>query len=242
MKKLFSKLINVSFDEYKKSLTKAIILEDKKMIVTANTETFVIAIDDQDFSEILFDDKVDLIADGIGLVKMSGRYSNKLKERIPGIEIAEYLLSECNRLNKSVYFYGAEEVVINKLIQVINNKYPNLHILGYKNGYDYNRNEVFKDIVKQKPDLCLIALGVPAQEKLIYKNIQKFKKGIFVGVGGSFDVLSGTKKRAPRIFLKLNLEWLYRIIKEPSRIKRFCMFNIKFVKINLKNKKKEVKR
>lgn len=73
-----------------------------------------------------------------------------------------------------------------------------------------------------------MALGVPLQEKIIYENISKFEKGIFIGVGGTFDVLSGTKKRAPKIFIKLNLEWLYRIIKEPKRLKRFYENNIKF--------------
>ena len=63
---------------------------------------------------------------------------------------------------------------------------------------------------------------------IIYENISKFEKGIFIGVGGTFDVLSGTKKRAPKIFIKLNLEWLYRIIKEPKRLKRFYENNIKF--------------
>lgn len=79
------------------------------------------------------------------------------------------------------------------------------------------------------PDIMLVALGIPAQEKLIYKHLNKFKKGIFVGVGGSFDVLSGTKARAPEFFINHNLEWLYRILKEPSRIKRFYNSNVKFI-------------
>ena len=87
----------------------------------------------------------------------------------------------------------------------------------------------FKEIIKCKPDIVLVALGMPQQEELIYKYLDKFKKGIFVGVGGSFDVLSGTIKRAPKIFIKLNLEWLYRILKEPKRLKRFYNNNIKFI-------------
>ena len=83
--------------------------------------------------------------------------------------------------------------------------------------------------LKQKPDIILVAWGIPAQEKLIYKHLDKFDKGIFVGVGGSFDVISGHKKRAPKIFIKLNLEWLYRIIKEPKRLKRFYDSNVKFL-------------
>ena len=86
-----------------------------------------------------------------------------------------------------------------------------------------------EEVIKLKPDICMVALGIPLQEKIIYKYFDKFKKGIFIGVGGSFDVLSGFKKRAPKIFIKLNLEWLYRIIKEPKRINRFINNNIKFM-------------
>ena len=86
-----------------------------------------------------------------------------------------------------------------------------------------------KKIIKLKPDICLVALGIPEQEKLILKYYDKAEKGIFMGVGGSFDVLSGCKKRAPRISIKLNLEWLYRIIKEPKRLKRFYQYNLKYL-------------
>ena len=92
-----------------------------------------------------------------------------------------------------------------------------------------DKDKVFLDIVSKKPDIVLVALGIPLQEKLIYKYLDKFEKGIFVGVGGSFDVISGHKKRAPKVFIKLNLEWLYRIMKEPSRLKRFYDSNVKFI-------------
>ncbi len=101
--------------------------------------------------------------------------------------------------------------------------------MGYRNGYVVNKDYVFRDILRKEPDIILVALGMPLQEKIIYRNIKKFRKGIFVGVGGSFDILSGCKKRAPKIFIKLNLEWLYRIIKEPKRIKRFYKNNIRFI-------------
>ena len=112
---------------------------------------------------------------------------------------------------------------------VIKEKYPNLKIAGMTNGYVEDKDAVFKKIKKAKPDICLVALGIPAQEKLIYKHLDEFDKGIFVGVGGSLDVLSGTKKRAPKLFIKLNLEWLYRIAKEPKRLKRFWDNNVKFI-------------
>ncbi|MDD2435922.1 MAG: WecB/TagA/CpsF family glycosyltransferase, partial [Bacilli bacterium] len=104
-----------------------------------------------------------------------------------------------------------------------------LKIGALLNGYSKDKDKDFETIFKTNPDIVLVALGMGNQEKLIYRHLNKFKKGIFVGVGGSLDVLSGTKKRAPKIFIKLNLEWLYRICKEPKRIKRFYQNNIKFL-------------
>lgn len=242
MKNLYENLINTTFEEYKKTLTEALTSEQKKMIVTANSETFAIAAKDNNFFNILNDKKIDVIADGISIVKMSRFFKNKLPERIPGVEITQYLLEEADRLQKTIFLYGAEESILNKLIEVIKEKYPKIKILGYKNGYDYNRDDIFDKIVKLEPDLCLVALGIPSQEKLIYKNFNRFKKGIFVGVGGSFDVISGTKKRAPEFFLEHNLEWFYRIIKEPKRIWRFIKFNTIFLRFSLKkesNKKEK---
>ena len=88
---------------------------------------------------------------------------------------------------------------------------------------------VFADMKAKEPDIVLVALGMPAQEKLIYKHLKDFNKGIFVGVGGSLDVLSGTKERAPQFFIKHNLEWAYRIMKEPKRLKRFYNSHVKFI-------------
>ena len=92
-----------------------------------------------------------------------------------------------------------------------------------------DKDAVFSQIEVAAPDIILVALGVPQQEELIYRHLHKFQKGIFVGVGGSFDVLSNTKSRAPKLFIRLNLEWLYRILREPSRLKRFYQNNVKFI-------------
>ncbi len=86
--------------------------------------------------------------------------------------------------------------------------------------------------------MILVALGIPYQEKIIAKHLNNFSKGIFIGVGGSFDVISESKKRAPKIFIKLNLEWLYRIVTEPKRLKRFFESNVKYIfKIRKESKK-----
>lgn len=238
MRKLFEKLYkdgsNKFYDELKKWLEK----NQKKFIVTANPETFMKSESDDEIKKLLLDKETILVPDGIGIVKAARMLNYDIKERVTGIDIANKLLEYGNDLKKSIYLFGSKQEVIDDMKKVIKNQYPNLKIVGAKNGYEKDKDKVFEDIVKKEPDIVLVALGIPLQEKLIYKHLSKFKKGIFVGVGGSFDVISGHKKRAPKLFIKLNLEWLYRIVKEPSRLKRFYDSNVKFIfnvrKINRK--------
>lgn len=229
MKKYFNNL----YLKDKKNFFKEVYIDlkssKKKFIVTANPELFMYALEDKIVENILMDKSIDVVSDGIGIIKAAKMIGVKIPERIPGVDLALELLEYGNKLNKSIYLFGATEEVVSTLVNKININYPNLNIVGYRNGYVVNKDYVFRDILRKEPDIVLVALGMPLQEKLIYRHIKKFRKGIFVGVGGSFDVLSGFKKRAPKIFIKLNLEWLYRIIREPKRIKRFYKNNIKFM-------------
>ena len=229
MKKLFDKLYNKEATSFYKIIKDNLQKENKMFIVTANPETFMMSDSDFELKKLLEDEDAILVPDGIGIVKAARSINYDIRERIAGIDIAYKLLEYGNDLKKSIYLFGSKQEVINSMLEVIKDKYPNLKIAGSENGYVQNKNKVFNDIKQKKPDIVLVALGIPMQEKLIYKHLNKFDKGIFVGVGGSFDVISGHKKRAPKIFIKLNLEWLYRIMKEPSRLKRFYDSNVKFM-------------
>ena len=198
-------------------------------IVTANPEAFMFGEKDSEVEKLLLDEATTVVADGIGIVKGAKKIGMDIAERIPGVDIAEKLLEYGSELNKTAFFLGAKQEVINALCGVIEEKYSGLSVVGAVNGYVDNKDAVFEEINAKRPDIVLVALGIPAQEKLIYKHLKDFDKGIFVGVGGSFDVLSGTKLRAPKFFIDHNLEWLYRIVKEPSRIKRFYNSNVKFL-------------
>lgn len=229
MKKFLEKLYKNDKKSFFEILKKDLKNKNKKFIVTVNPETLMIAEKDLELKEILKDDSVSFVPDGIGVVKAAKMIGVDVKERIPGIEIAEKLFEFANESKKSLYLFGAKQEVLNNLKEKIEKNYSNIKLLGMTNGYVENKDEEFQKIIKKEPDIVLVALGIPAQEKLIYKYFKDFKKGIFVGVGGSFDVLSGTKKRAPQIFIKTNTEWLYRILKEPKRIKRFWDNNVKFI-------------
>lgn len=229
MKKFLEKLYKKDKKSFFEILKKDLKNKNKKFIVTVNPETLMIAEKDLELKEILEDDSVSFVPDGIGVVKAAKMIGVDVKERIPGIEIAEKLFEFANESKKSLYLFGAKQEVLNNLKEKIEKNYSNIKLLGMTNGYVENKEEEFQKTIKKEPDIVLVALGIPAQEKLIYKYFKDFKKGIFVGVGGSFDVLSGTKKRAPQIFIKTNTEWLYRILKEPKRIKRFWANNVKFI-------------
>lgn len=235
MEKFFDKLYKDTKENFFNIVWDKLLNHQKMFIVTANPEAFIYGKQDKEVESLLLDEATTVVADGIGIVKGAKKIGVEVKERIPGIDIAENLLKFGNELSKSVFFLGAKQEVIDALCSVVTEKYPNLKIAGAVNGYVPDKDAVFEEIKKAKPDIVMVALGIPAQEKLIYKHFKDFEKGIFIGVGGSFDVLSGTKQRAPKFFIDNNLEWLYRIIKEPSRIKRFYNNNIKFI-LRLKRK------
>lgn len=204
-------------------------ISKKTFIVTANPETYMLSKKDDEMKSIIYNNENLIVPDGISIVKTASYFGIDLKERITGVDLCSYLLKLADENKYSLYLFGSTSDVIEKLVNVIKEKYSNINILGYSNGYEKDKDAIMKKIVKLNPDICLVALGIPYQEKLINKYIYIAKKGIYVGVGGSFDVLSGTKKRAPKIFIKLNLEWLYRLICEPKRLKRFINSNVKFI-------------
>lgn len=229
MRKLFDKLYKKSAQSFYEILSDNLKNNKKTFVVTANPETFMISEKNEDVRKMLLDKETVMVPDGIGVLKAGKKIGYNIEERITGIDIANELLKFGNEQKKSIYLFGSKQEVIDSMKIVIKEQYPNLKLVGTSNGYVTDKDKVFDEIVKLELDIVLVALGIPLQEMLIYKHLNRFKKGIFVGIGGSFDVMSGMKKRAPKIFIKLNLEWLYRIMKEPKRFKRFYNSNVKFI-------------
>ncbi len=217
-----------SRDEFFEFITKRAEKGERTFVVTANPETFMHGSRNEEFDKLLRDENTVITADGIGVVKAAKYASVTPNGRVTGVETVSELLRFGSEKGLSAYFYGSKPEVLDKLMEQLRENYPGLKIVGFKDGYNNNDDEVFADMKTQKPDLVFVALGIPRQELLIYKNLPDFEKGIFIGIGGSLDVLSGTKKRAPKLFIKLNCEWLYRIMCEPKRIGRFYQNNVKF--------------
>lgn len=229
MKDILEKIYNEEENIFYSILEDLLITNKKKFIITVNPEIIMKSYKNIEIKEMLLNDNNILVPDGISIIKKAKQYNINIKERITGVDISSKALEICNKNTKSIYLFGSKKEVLDKLIININQKYPNINIVGFSDGYVEDKDKIMQEIISLSPDLILIALGVPNQELLINKYIEKAKKGVFIGVGGTFDVLSECKKRAPKLFIKLNLEWLYRIICEPTRLKRFIQNNIVFM-------------
>lgn len=229
-------ILNIPFENITKTdlickLEKSVSAKQKTFLVTANPEIVMYANQDTTYHSIV--DKADyVIADGIGVVIGSKLLGTPLPERIAGYDLLVELLKIGNEKGWSAYFLGAKKEVIEKAVENIRANYPGLEVAGWHDGYfNWESSEIQDEIRTKKPDLIFAALGFPRQEVWIAENIGKFDKGIFMGVGGSFDVLAGTVKRAPEIWQKMNLEWFYRLIKQPSRWKRMLALPHFMVKV-----------
>ena len=229
MKDILEKIYNEEENIFYSILEDLLTTNKKKFIITVNPEIIMKSYKNIEIKEMLLNDNNILVPDGISIIKKAKQYNINIKERITGVDISSKALEICNKNKKSIYLFGSKKEVLDKLIININQKYPNINIVGFSDGYVEDKDKIMQEIISLSPDLILIALGVPNQELLINKYIEKAKKGVFIGVGGTFDVLSGCKKRAPKLIIKLNLEWLYRIICEPTRLKRFIQNNIVFM-------------
>lgn len=221
-----TEILGVSFDALSKSAAKEKALqffkEDKPhTIFTPNPEMVMYARKDKELMRIL--NSADMvIPDGIGIVYASKLNKVKIKERVAGYDLVQSLFETMKSTSLTVYFLGGAPGVAEQAKLAMGKKYEGLKIIGVNDGYfDIKREKIIIDEIRSlKPDLLLVGLGTPRQEKWIDKHKDRLPCKVLIGVGGSFDGFAGAVKRAPELFIKLNLEWLYRLIKQPSRIKR----------------------
>ena len=207
-----------SFDEAVLKAKELIDSDKVSQVITINPEMFQTADNDSSFASIVREAEM-VIPDGIG-IKIGLKLTGKNVARIPGIDFAKKLLKEAALSNIPVAIIGSKEEVITKAIENLQNEISGLNIVYYHNGYFDNDEEIYSELRNHSPKLILIAMGSPRQEKFIYEAKKKLNPALMVGVGGSLDVWSGFVKRAPKIYQRLGLEWLYRTVTQPSRFKR----------------------
>jgi N-acetylglucosaminyldiphosphoundecaprenol N-acetyl-beta-D-mannosaminyltransferase len=188
-------------------------------IVTLNAEMTMAAREDAALGRAIA--AADLvIADGAGVVWALGRQGYRVR-RSPGIELAWSLLEEAAERGWRVALVGASPAVMETLRQTLHRQMPQLDLSFCVHGYQEAAAwpELERQLLALQPDLVLVALGVPRQETWIH-GLAGRRSGLWMGVGGSFDVWAGVKKRAPRWMGRLQIEWLYRLLQEPSRWRR----------------------
>jgi N-acetylglucosaminyldiphosphoundecaprenol N-acetyl-beta-D-mannosaminyltransferase len=198
---------------------------DAHLVITANPEMVMKARGDQLLAEIM--ERADLVvADGIGVVWAARFLGKPVPERIPGIELAEGLLEQAAARGWSVFFLGGEEGVSDQAAQALLREHSDLKIVGTHHGFfasGEEEEEILATIQHLNPHILLAALGVPRQEKWLAAHLGALKIPLAIGVGGSFNVWAGVDKRAPLWMRKINVEWLYRLIRQPWRIKRLLV-------------------
>lgn len=208
-----------SYEELKKNVEIDIKRENKSFIVAINPEKILKARKDENLKKLL-NKATYQIPDGVGVIYASKLKKGKIKSRITGIDSMEMLCSLSNDKDYKIFMYGSKEEVISKAKENLEEKYKNIKIVGTINGYEKDNKKINDTINKSKADILFVALGSPKQELWITENMDKLCVKVYQGVGGSFDVVSGTIKRAPKWMQNCGLEWLYRLLKEPKRIFR----------------------
>lgn len=215
---------------------------NKQFIIAQNPEKLLKEEVDRELADIVCKQATLLIADGVGLI-YAARIQNLTEPmRLTGIELFTKLLELANQEDYTVFLYGAKQATLTKLQEQLNLSYPKLKLVGAIDGYSNSPDEqktLIANIQEQKPDFLFVALGSPAQEKWIAKHLPELPVKLAMGVGGSFDVLAGNVKRAPLWMQKLGLEWLYRVIKEPSRLARTRKLPIFLSKVYREKQKKK---
>lgn len=176
-----------------------------------------------------------VLADGAPVVWLSRMLRQPLPERVAGIDLMFKLLKEANDKHHNVYFLGARPEVLRKVVNTVRTDYPGIRIAGFRDGYfDENQEQsVAQGIKDSRADILFVAIS-PPQKEIFLRSWRNFMNvPVCHGVGGSFDVLAGVTRRAPRLMRKCGLEWLYRLIQEPRRMwKRYLITNSIFIKLS----------
>ncbi|MBO8165427.1 MAG: WecB/TagA/CpsF family glycosyltransferase [Brevibacillus sp.] len=208
------------FEETVAYLTDRIEAGQRTHVVTANPEVVMAAQGNLRFKAVL--DQAYVVPDGIGIVYAARWLNHPLRERVTGVELMTALMEQADARGWRVYLLGAAAEVVEKTAAVLSARYPQAQLVGWRHGYFDQTEEkaIVEDIASKRPDLLFVALGAPRQDEWINTHWDKMNVPLAMGVGGSFDVLAGVVKRAPLIWQKLHLEWLYRLLKQPSRWRR----------------------
>lgn len=212
---------NLNFEEALQKVKGFFLTNDQFLIVTPNPEMIVACQKDEKFKQII--NSADLrLPDGVSMLVVSRLLGCPLKERITGIDFLYKLCELAKDTGWRIFLLGSTDETVKKAKENLEKSYPGIKIVGVHHGFfDKNKEkEIITQIKNLKVDILFVGLGARKQEMFLAENIKDSGVKVGMGVGGSFDVVSGIKKRAPKWIQKLYIEWLYRLLTEPNRWKR----------------------
>lgn len=214
---------NLTLDETVELILSRLEKGEQTAVYTPNSEIVQACIEDNTLYEIINSAEV-ICPDGIGVVKAAKILKTPLKGKVAGIEVGEKLIASLTDGSKSIFFMGGKPGIAEKAAEELSKKYPGIKIAGTNDGYFKKEGEendaVIVKINASGADVLFVCLGAPVQETWIYNNRANLNVTVMLGLGGSLDGYAGVVRRAPRIFINLGLEWFYRLLCEPWRIKR----------------------
>lgn len=178
-------------------------------------------------------------ADGASIVWAAKRLGIPLRERVTGCDLFQELVRVSSEKGYKIYLFGAKEEVVKKVKEIFERKYPDIQIVGYRNGYftDSDEPQIVEDMRKSGADMMFVAFSSPKKEYWVNKYLKEINIPFVMGVGGSFDIVAGVTERAPKWFQDHGLEWFYRLAQEPRRMwKRYIIGNAKFIGLTYRYK------
>ncbi len=210
---------NVTLEEAA-SLAREMLDEPKNhIVVTPNAEIAYLGVKDERLGRVINSADI-VVADGIGVVYASKIYGTPVKGKVAGVDLGELVLRDAAETGVGVFLLGAKPGVGELAAAKLTEKYPGLNFVGIRDGYFDNHDEVVEEINRSGAKILFVCLGAPKQELWASKYKESLNVRLTLCLGGALDSYAGTVKRAPEIWIKLGLEWLYRLIREPKRFVR----------------------
>lgn len=212
---------NLSLEETLRTVEGFIATGRPHQHVVVNVDKLVKARKDEELRRIINECAL-INADGMPVVWASRILGKPLKERVAGVDLFEALVKRSAEKGWRVYLLGAREEVVSRVKEIYEGLYPTLQIAGYRNGYwkPDEETDVVENIVRARTDILFVAISSPKKEQFLGAYQERMRVPFAMGVGGSFDVVSGKLKRAPRWMRRVGLEWFYRFLQEPRRMFR----------------------
>ena len=236
-------ILNTTIDVLNTSQT----IELVEQYVKTKTPLHLMGVNADKINEVNQNERMKQIVNSCGIINADGasvvlasRFLNKpLPERVAGIDLMQSLVGLSAQRGYSIYLLGAKQEVVKKTAEVLKITYPQLKVVGVHNGY-FKESEwldISDELKKKHPDFVFVGITSPIKEYLIEYLQSEGNNCVFMGVGGSFDVISGNIPRAPLWMQKMNLEWLFRVMQEPRRLfKRYFVGNLIFIKSVVREK------